>query len=145
MNTPIIPATGKDYAEITEVWEASVRASHHFLTEKNILFFKPLIPDFLSAVNLFFTRDDHNKIAGFLGTADNKIEMLFIHPSQMGKGIGKQFLLYAIHQLKATKVDVNEQNAQAVGFYLHAGFEIESRDELDGLGKPFPILHLKLK
>jgi hypothetical protein len=33
---------------------------------------------------------------------------------------------------------VNEQNVQAVGFYLHMGFEIVARSELDGTGKPYP-------
>jgi len=31
-----------------------------------------------------------------------------------------------------------------VGFYEHMGFEIISRSELDGLGKPYPILHMQL-
>ena len=42
------------------------------------------------------------------------------------------------------KVDVNEQNPDAVGFYKHVGFEVTSRSPLDGMGKPFPILHMAL-
>ncbi|ROS69598.1 acetyltransferase (GNAT) family protein [Vibrio crassostreae] len=53
-------------------------------------------------------------------------------------------LQHAIEQLAATKVDVNEQNPQAVGFYQHMGFKIESRSPLDDMGKPFPILHMTL-
>lgn len=30
-------------------------------------------------------------------------------------------------------------------FYLNKGFEIISRDEFDAAGRPFPVLHLKLK
>jgi hypothetical protein len=44
----------------------------------------------------------------------------------------------------ATTVDVNEQNPQAVGFYLHIGCEVVGRSELDGMGKPYPLLHLRL-
>lgn len=40
-------------------------------------------------------------------------------------------------------LDVNEQNEQAVGFYLHMGFEVAGRSELDGTGKPYPLLHLR--
>jgi putative acetyltransferase len=44
----------------------------------------------------------------------------------------------------ASTVDVNEQNPQAVGFYLHEGFQQVGRSPLDGLGKPYPLLHLSL-
>jgi putative acetyltransferase len=45
--------------------------------------------------------------------------------------------------LGATKVDVNEQNDQAVGFYRHMGFEVTGRSAVDDLGQPFPVLHMK--
>lgn len=71
--------------------------------------------------------------------------MLFIDPEYRGKKIGKTLLNYSIDKLKVNKVDVNEQNEQAVGFYKHFGFEIISRSKLDATGKPYPILHMKLK
>jgi len=70
--------------------------------------------------------------------------MLFIHPDYRRKGIGKCLLHYAISKLHITRVDVNEQNEQAVGFYEHAGFTTIARSELDGTGKPYPILHMVL-
>ena len=70
--------------------------------------------------------------------------MLFIDNDSRGKGIGKQLILYAINEQHATKVDVNEQNAQAVGFYEHMGFRTVTRSELDSEGKPYPILHMQL-
>jgi putative acetyltransferase len=76
--------------------------------------------------------------------ADQKIEMLFIHPAARGHGIGKMLVDYAIQQLHSTKVDVNEQNRQAFGFYEHVGFTVIGRSELDGLGMPYPILHMEL-
>ncbi len=39
---------------------------------------------------------------------------------------------------------VDEQNEQAVGFYLKMGFEVAGRSELDSTGKPFPLLHMAL-
>lgn len=44
----------------------------------------------------------------------------------------------------ANCVDVNEQNEQAVGFYKRMGFTINGRTDTDGLGKPYPILQMKL-
>ncbi len=134
-----------EYPEVVAVWEASVQATHHFLKEEDIAYFKPLILlVYLKAVDLRCVRNEQHSIIGFLGVAENKIEMLFIHPKALGKGIGKTFVNYAIQQMQATKVDVNEQNQQAVGFYEYLGFKTISRSELDSLGKPYPILHLEL-
>lgn len=142
----ITTATPSDFEELVEVWEASVRATHHFLPEEDILFFKPLIlNEYLHAVELVCKRGTNNRILGFAGVAEGKIEMLFIHPNSRGTGVGKELLLYTLDKLNTTKVDVNEQNRQAVGFYEHMGFETFSRSELDQMGKPYPVLHMQLK
>ena len=135
-----------EFPEVVVVWEASVRATHHFLKEEDILYFKPLIlNEYLNAVQLGCIRNTDKKIIGFMGVADRQLEMLFIHPEYRGMGIGKSLLTYSIHELNVNKVDVNEQNEQAVEFYMHCGFEIISRSELDASGKPYPILHMELK
>ena len=135
----------EDFPRVLEVWEASVRATHHFLSEADIQFIKPLIPDALAQVKeLFCVRDADDRVAGFLGVEDSKIEMLFIHPNWRGRGIGSRLLKYATDVLGARLVDVNEQNDQAVGFYQRMGFEVEGRSELDSTGKPFPLLHMRI-
>lgn len=145
MNFLIDNIPESDYPEVVEVWEASVRATHHFLKEEDIAYFKPLIlMVYLKAVDLRCVRNEHHRIIGFLGVADGKIEMLFIHPEARGKGIGKILVRYALDEMQVTKVDVNEQNEQAVGFYEHIGFKTVSRAEVDGLGKPYPILSMEL-
>ncbi len=96
-------------------------------------------------VQLYAVRDAENKTLGFLGTSDDAIEMLFIHPDTRGTGIGSALLAYAVNELHLYKVDVNEQNEQAVGFYLHKGFSVVGRSELDGTGKPYPLMHLEMK
>ena len=134
-----------DYPEIVDVWEASVRATHDFLKEEDILFFKPLILDtYLDAVDLRIIKSDSGSIVGFLGVAEQGLEMLFIHPDFRGQGIGQLLLRYAIDEMDVIKVDVNEQNRQAVGFYQHCGFQTVGRSELDSTGKPYPILHMEL-
>jgi Acetyltransferases len=50
---------------------------------------------------------------------------------------------FALENLNVCKVDVNEQNEQAIGFYKYLGFEIIGRSELDGVGKNYPILHME--
>lgn len=139
-------ATEQDYDELLRVWEASVRSSHHFLTEDDIQFYKPLIRnEYFPAVTLYIIRDERSKhIAAFMGLSDELIEMLFVDPSQQGKGYGKLLIEYAIREKNIRKVDVNEQNKQALNFYLNRGFEIISRDAIDGQGKPYPILHMLL-
>lgn len=139
----VLPAHPDQYPQLVEIWEASVRATHHFLTEADIQFFKPMLAkDFFPMVELVVAQEDDGHILGFAGVADHKIEMLFIRPECRGQGIGKQLLFHAIHQMGATKVDVNEQNEQAVSFYQHMEFEVAGRSDLDGMGKPFPLLHL---
>lgn len=139
-----VASTG-DYQEIVDVWEASVRATHHFLKEEDIQYFKPLILNqFLQAVNLYCIRNERGHIIGFLGIAEGKIEMLFIDPISRGKGVGKLLLQYAINRLGAKKVDVNEQNHQAVDFYKHMGFQVVSRSDVDSMGKPYPVLSMEL-
>ena len=145
MNYKIENILKSEYKSVVEVWEASVRATHHFLQEEDILFFKPLIlNNYLDAVTLKCVKNENKEIIAFLGIAENNLEMLFIHPDYRGKKIGKSLLDFAIDKLDVTKVDVNEQNKQAVGFYLYYGFKVISRSEIDSTGKPYPILHMEL-
>lgn len=136
----------KEYEKVVELWEASVRATHHFLKEEDIEYFKPLILNtYLDAVELKCIRNEQKEILGFMGVADGNLEMLFIHPDSRGKKIGKKLLAYSISQMNVSKVEVNEQNEQAVGFYQHFGFETVKRSELDASGKPYPTLFMELK
>lgn len=142
----IVAAVKEDFLEIVDVWEASVRATHDFLSEEDIQFFKPLIlNEYLSAVELYCVKDDSGRIQGFVGVAEQKIEMLFLAPQNRGKGLGKLLLHFAVTELGARKVDVNEQNPSAVGFYEHMGFKVVKRSPVDGLGKPFPLLHMEMQ
>ena len=138
-------ASQRDYPAIIELWELSVRASHLFLPEDYLQRIKKLLPSILEAVKLFVhLENDQKTITGFLGVTDEKIEMLFIHPDKRGQGIGTLLNKFAIEQLHTYKVDVNEQNEQAVGFYKKIGYEVVGRTEVDGLGKPFPLLQMAL-
>ena len=96
------------------------------------------------AVALKCVKDAQGKVLGFVGVQAHKVEMLFVLNAQRGRGVGKTLLSFAIKEMAANKVDVNEQNPLAVGFYQHMGFRVVSRSPLDDMGKPFPILHMSL-
>ena len=140
----IFPVHPQDIPRVVAVWEASVRATHQFVRDADIQSFKPLVRAALAHLPaLLCVRDRHDQVAGFIGVAQGKVEMLFLHPAARGQGAGRRLLTYAVETLGATTLDVNEQNAQAVGFYLHMGFAVVGRSERDGLGKPYPLLHLQ--
>ena len=134
----------KDMKEILDTWESSVRATHDFLTEKDIESLIPLVEIGLKEVENIVCIKDNEIIKGFIGIDKDKIEMLFIEDKYRGNGIGKKLIKYAIDKYNVKYVDVNEQNKKAVGFYIHLGFKVFDRSEIDGQGNPFPILHMKL-
>jgi putative acetyltransferase len=140
----IFPITAEDFPRVVEVWEASVRSTHHFVSEEDIQCFKPLVRDALPQIaDLVCLRDSSGQVADFVAVANKNVEMLFIHPAWRGLGGGRRLLDYAVTTFGATTLDVNEQNEQAVGFYLHLGFEVVGRSARDGTGKPYPLLHLR--
>ncbi|MCB2225311.1 MAG: GNAT family N-acetyltransferase [Desulfarculaceae bacterium] len=142
----IVTAGPERHPELLALWEASVRTTHHFLGEEDIVRLKPLILEsYFNAVELCCLVDEQDRALGFLGTAQGKIEMLFIAPEQLGRGLGRLLAAHATEELGAVRVDVNEQNPQALGFYEHLGFRVVGRSPLDGEGRPFPLLHLELR
>ncbi|MBS1779409.1 MAG: GNAT family N-acetyltransferase [Bacteroidetes bacterium] len=137
--------TKNEHNRLLEVWEASVRATHHFLKEEDIGFFKNMIVEheIFDDADITVARDAQNNIVGFVGVSGDSLEMLFLHPGSIGEGVGKQLITYAIETQKVQRVEVNEQNVQAVQFYNHFGFKTISRSEDDGFGKPYPLLFMQ--
>lgn len=146
MKEAIIEAAGKkDYEKLIAVWESSVRATHHFLSEKDIITYRSLIlTEYFDQVQLYCVKVEE-EIMGFIGLHGKFIHMLFIHPDARGKGLGKTLIDFTKKEHGANTVDVNEQNEEAVGFYQKLGFVIIERSERDGAGKPFPILSMALE
>lgn len=138
----ISPVLSEDYPRVLEVRESSVRATHDFITEADIQFYKVQITDALPQVSVRACVRDFNQIvAGFIAVSSEKIDMLFVHPAWRSAGIGKRLVCYAIDGLGATIVDANEQ---ALGFYKKLGFRVVARSETDSSGKPYPVLRLRL-
>ena len=132
-----------DYPRLMEIWESAVLSTHDFLKEEDFLYYKERLPVYFQYVNLFGFEQE-GILIGFMGIAEGNLEMLFIDNKYRGAGIGKKLITYAIDNLQVTKVDVNEQNVQAVGFYEYMGFNIYKRSNLHGVGKEYLILHMQL-
>lgn len=128
------------------VWKNSVKETHLFLSKDEIENIELYVFQALNNIkHLIIETDDNGDPIAFMGIEDNKLEMLFIAPDFREKGLGKKLLLYGIENYQVNELDVNEQNPQAKGFYEYMGFKIYKRDELDGQGNPYPILHMRLK
>ena len=128
---------------LLEVWESSVRATHLFLREGDVDYLRPFVKQGIQEVPLLFYAEEKGAPCAFLGMEGDSIEMLFVAAEARGRGIGSALMRQAL-ALGASRVDVNEQNPQALGFYRRFGFEVESRDAMDSLGLPYPILHCAL-
>ncbi len=129
--------------QLLNVWEASVRASHHFLTEADIVRLTPQAEGALRYIETLWVMQDDGRPVGFMGVQERKIEMLFLHPDYFRRGLGKTFVERAFSELDVEYVDVNEQNPNATKFYERMGFKVFNRTECDSEGNPFPILEMK--
>ena len=89
-------------------------------------------------VDIYSLRNDSGEGVAFIGLSQNYIEMLFVRPDEMGKGLGSLMVEFAVKERRIRKVDVNEQNHRALGFYCKHGFSIVGRDGSDAYGKPYP-------
>ncbi|MFV0626706.1 MAG: GNAT family N-acetyltransferase [Alphaproteobacteria bacterium] len=133
------------YKEITEIWEASVRATHDFISEEDIIYYRDVVyNEFLAQLDVYGAIEE-NELKGFVGIQKNRVEMLFISPKFFHQGLGKKLMKFAIDELDIDEVDVNEQNPKALEFYQKLGFEVIFRKEKDASGRPYPVLFLKLK
>ena len=131
--------------KLLNVWEDSVKATHHFLSDEEIKKIKEYVPQALSSIShLIIETDENENPIAFMGIEENKLEMLFIKNSQRGKGLGKQLLNYGIKKYGVNELAVNEQNPDAKGFYEHMGFKVYKRNELDDQGNPYPVLYMRL-
>ena len=73
--------------QLVDVWEASVRATHLFLSANEIAEIKRYVPQALMGVaHLVVAERDDGAPAAFMGVQDGKLEMLFLAPEERGRG-----------------------------------------------------------
>ena len=88
----IVSTSADQHAALLELWEQSVRASHHFLTEAQILQIRQQIiqHSYFDQVQLFHV-EHQQQILGFMGIAGSKLEMLFISLWPSGKVLAASY------------------------------------------------------
>ena len=145
MDIEIRERTPELLTELLAVWEASVRATHLFLSEGEILKIKEYVPEaFKNVEHLILAKNESGEVIGYMGFEKARLEMLFLSPKERGKGMGRRLIEYGILHYGIQEVTVNEQNPEAVGFYQHLGFETYKRTDFDEEGNPYPLLYMKL-
>lgn len=131
---------------LLEVWEASVRTSHRFLTEPEIQRIQGYVPQALAEVPCLITAGEGpERPAAFMGIQGRRLEMLFLAPEVWGTGLGRRLLAYGIRRHGVRELTVYEQNPRAVGFYAHMGFETYRRTDRDEEGGLYPLLYMRLR
>ncbi|UYB35896.1 GNAT family N-acetyltransferase [Arthrobacter koreensis] len=133
-----------EYPALVDIWRSAVRATHDFLDGSDFTRIESrLASDYFPAVTLTVAEKD-GKPAGFAGVHGDSLEMLFVSDAVRGQGIGTALLSEVIAYQGVSKVDVNEQNRGAYGFYVSRGFVRVGRSELDADSRPYPTLHMEL-
>lgn len=142
MSLTSMPLTREHDATALDIWERSVRATHTFLSEADIIQLKNEVPFYFTQVDVSLWYDNDNLI-GFSGVVEDSLEMLFLDPTYFKQGFGSQILQRLVAEKNIMFIDVNEDNPNAVKFYNKNGFEQVDRSAQDGQGRDFPILHLR--
>ena len=143
------PARLADQPALVELWERSVRATHRFLTNDDILNLRPFVAQALASPTVDWwvlgAGAEADAPIGFLGFAKDAIEALFIDPDHIGAGAGKLLIAHAqsLADGRSLTVEVNEQNDAAVSFYASQGFVVFDRSATDSAGRPFPLLRMR--
>lgn len=129
---------------MVEIWRAAVDATHDFLTPEDRIEIDEAVQGFLPSTPLWVAVDETDQALGFMMLSDDRMEALFIDSAYHRQGIGRALVGHALQLQPAITTEVNEQNAQAVGFYEHLGFVRTGRREADDEGRPYPLIQLQL-
>jgi len=132
-----------DGAALVDLWRRSVDATHGFLRAEDRQAIDVEVAAFLPQAPMTVAVDQKDRPYGFMLIDGSHMEALFIDPDVRGTGIGRQLLQHGLSAHKQLTTDVNEQNAQAVGFYLRMGFIETGRSACDSQGRPYPLIHLR--
>lgn len=137
--------TPEQIEALLELWGASVRATHGFLSDGEVRRIRGYVPAALPGVaHLFVAEREPGQAAAFMGIENGRLEMLFLRPEERGRGTGRRLVEYGIRDFGLREVTVNEQDPQAVGFYEHLGFQTYRRTERDEAVDPYPLLYMRL-
>ncbi|WP_395002261.1 GNAT family N-acetyltransferase [uncultured Helicobacter sp.] len=144
----IIPYEPSMLDSMLTIWEDSVRASHFFLKDSDIVEIKQEVKAAFSSLQNILVAKVEGEFAGFIGVSEKMIEMLFASPKFFNLGLGKRLILEACNAFFAKQdeilVDCNEQNERGLKFYQKLGFKQLGRSEKDSSGRDFAIIHFSI-
>lgn len=126
-----------------QIWRDAVDATHDFLTPADRKAIEAEVEQFVPTAPLWLAIGASDIAIGFMLLDGSRMEALFIDPASRGQGVGRSLVNHAFSLHDTILTDVNEQNAQAAGFYKHMGFIETGRSDLDGQGRPYPLVHLR--
>lgn len=136
-------ATNPDLPSCLLIWQSSVLATHQFLSDEDFWEIKGYVEtSYLPSADLLVAVDADDIPHGFLGTTQNHVDALFVHAGSHGRGIGSLLLEEFLKSRREVTVDVNEHNLSGRAFYERLGFRVDSRSDVDGEGRPYPLLHM---
>jgi putative acetyltransferase len=136
-------ASHADRELLVDIWWRSAQATHRFLAAKQL---EALMPEVramhLEKLDTWVLCAPESNAIGFLVMNGRDVDALFIAPEWLRQGGGRLLLAHARALAGSLTVQVNEQNLDALKFYLAHGFAIVARSETDSGGRPYPLLHL---
>ncbi len=137
-------ATPADADRLFDVWQTAVDATHDFVSAGDMAEIAKLVrEDYLPVADLDLVEDASGTVLAFMGMTDAEIDSLFVHANARGKGVGRLLVDLAMRRFPIVVTEVNEQNAQGVGFWRYMGFRQVGRSDTDGQGRPYPLLRLE--
>ncbi len=144
MTSRVRKAVPADADRLFEVWQTAVDATHDFVSPADMVEIAKLVrEDYLPVADLDVLEAADGTVLAFMGMTDREIDSLFVHADARGTGAGRRLVDLAISRFPVVVTEVNEQNTQGVGFWLHMGFQQISRSDTDGQGRPYPLLRLE--
>jgi putative acetyltransferase len=144
MTISIRAATAGDFPRVLNIWRAAVDATHNFLSHPDRAAIEAEVANMIPQAPLTVAVGSGDVAVGFVILDGSHMEALFVDPANRGQGVGLRLVKHALMSNKVLWTDVNEQNAQAIGFYRHLGFDTVGRSDVDAQGRPYPTLHLRI-
>jgi putative acetyltransferase len=131
-----------DVARVIDIWRGSVEATHDFLNDADRAEIDSAACAYLATAELWVLVDETDRPMAFSAVTGSNMDALFVAAEARGRGLGRRMVQHALSLSSGLSTQVNEQNLQAVGFYLKMGFKPVGRDECDDDGRPYPIIQL---
>ena len=144
----IIPYDSSMLPEMLKIWQDSVRASHFFLKDSDIVEIQEEVKAAFSSLQNILVAKLNNDFAGFIGVSEKSIEMLFVASKFFNLGLGKRLILEAVNAFFTEQdeilLDCNEQNERGLTFYQKLGFKERGKSQKDSKGRDFAIIHFAI-